>query len=151
MRALFPAPAASRSAAPLLVAALLAAALFAGTARAEDAAPLPAGNAEAGARVFNRCKSCHQIGENAESSIGPELNGVIGRPAGKLPGYSFSEGLAGAGFSWDEAHMAEWLRGARKMIPTTKMITPPLRKDQDIADLMAYLSQFGADGQTRAP
>lgn len=117
-------------------------------AAAQEAQPLPPGNAEAGAKVFNRCKACHQIGPGAESNIGPELNGVMGRPAGKLPDYVFSEGLASAGFVWDDAHMAEWLRGTKKMIPTTKMIFPGIRKDQDMADLLAYLHQFKADGST---
>ena len=59
--------------------ALLAVA-SAGEVRAQDAA--------AGEKVFGVCKTCHQIGETAKNGVGPVLNGVIGRKAGSVAGYS---------------------------------------------------------------
>src|SRR6266581_5833691 len=52
-----------------------------GEVRAQDAA--------AGEKVFGVCKACHQIGETAKNSVGPVLNGLIGRKAGSVPGYSY--------------------------------------------------------------
>src|SRR5688500_10833689 len=67
---------------PLKVsAALLLIAL--GPSAAQDARP------EAGAIVFKKCMACHQVGPHARNGIGPVLNGVIGRPAGQYPGYSY--------------------------------------------------------------
>ncbi|OSI42104.1 c-type cytochrome, partial [Bradyrhizobium canariense] len=53
-----------------------------GEVRAQDAV--------AGEKVFAVCKACHQIGENAKNVVGPTLNGLIGRKAGSVPGYSYS-------------------------------------------------------------
>jgi cytochrome c len=67
----------------------------AGEARAQDAA--------AGENVFGMCKACHQIGENAKSAVGPVLNGVMGRRAGSVAGYSYSDANKDSGITWDEA------------------------------------------------
>ena len=61
----------------MLRTAIVAASLLvagAGLARAQDAA--------AGEKDFLVCRACHQIGPNAKISVGPVLNGVIGRKAG---------------------------------------------------------------------
>ena len=58
-------------------------------ARAQDAA--------AGEKVFGVCKACHQIGENAKNAIGPILNGIIGRKAGSVVGYSYSHANKNSG------------------------------------------------------
>ena len=46
--------------------------------------PSPAGRPDAGAIVFKKCMACHQIGPNAQNGIAPVLNGVVGRPAGRV-------------------------------------------------------------------
>ena len=43
------------------------------------------GDPEAGATTFKACKACHQIGETAKNFVGPALNGVVGRKAGRIP------------------------------------------------------------------
>jgi cytochrome c len=63
-----------------------------GEASAQDAA--------AGEKVFSTCKLCHQIGEGAKNAVGPVLNGIIGRKAGSVAGYSYSDANKN---SWDEA------------------------------------------------
>ena len=36
------------------------------------------GDADAGAKVFDKCKGCHQVGAGAKDKVGPHLNGVFG-------------------------------------------------------------------------
>ncbi|MFC7400514.1 c-type cytochrome [Chelatococcus sp. GCM10030263] len=115
------------------------------------AAPAQAQDAAAGEKLFLRCKACHQIGENAKNVLGPELNGVVGRKAASVEGYSYSKGLSGADFNWDEAKLTEWLHNPKKMIPGTKMIFPGFPKDQDVKNVIAYLEQFGPDGKKKTP
>jgi cytochrome c len=110
-----------------------------GVAAAQDAA--------AGEKVFLKCKACHQIGEGAKNAVGPVLNGVVGRPAGSYPGYSYSDANKGSGITWDEATLKEYLKNPRAKVPGTKMIFPGLQKDDDIDNVIAYLKQFGADGK----
>jgi len=109
--------------------------------------PAIAQDAASGEKLFQRCRACHQVGEGARNLVGPELNGVIGRPAASVPGYSYSAALKGAGFTWDLDHLKRWLKNPRALVPGTKMIFPGLPKDEDVADLLAYLGQFDASGK----
>ena len=104
-------------------------------------------DAAAGAKVFVKCKACHQIGEGAKIAVGPVLNGVVGRPAGTYPGYSYSEANKTSGLVWDEATLKEYLKNPRAKVPGTKMIFAGLPKDEDIENVIAYLKQFGPDGK----
>jgi cytochrome c len=119
--------------------AALALAASIGAAAAQDAA--------AGEKVFLKCKACHQIGEGAKNAVGPVLNGVLGRPAGTYPGYSYSDANKGSGITWDEATLKEYLKNPRTKVPGTKMIFPGLQKEDDIDNVVAYIKQFGADGK----
>ena len=106
-----------------------------------------AGNAEAGEKVFNKCKTCHRIGEGAKNMVGPELNGLNGRKSGSVEGYSYSDANKNSGITWNEAVFKEYITDPKKKIPGTKMIFPGLPNEQERDDLWAYISQFKADGK----
>lgn len=106
-----------------------------------------AGYPDAGAVVFKQCMACHEIGANARNGIGPVLNGVVGRPAGVYPGYSYSSANKNSGLVWDEETLARYLRSPAQVVPGTKMIFFGLKKSQDIADVVAYMRQFDAKGK----
>ena len=110
-----------------------------GAAAAQDAA--------AGEKVFAKCKVCHQIGEGAKNLVGPVLNGVVGRPAGTYPGYHYSDANKNSGITWDEATLKVYLKDPKAKVPGTKMVFPGLTSDEDIANVIAYLKQFGPDGK----
>lgn len=111
------------------------------TATAQDIA--------AGERAFAKCRACHQLGEGARNLVGPELNGLFGRKAGTVEGYSYSAANTESGIVWDEAKFAEYIQNPRGVIPGTKMVFPGLRNAREIADLTAYLRQFDAKGARR--
>lgn len=119
-----------------------------GSAHAQDSSP---GNAEAGAVVFRRCMACHKVGPDAQNGVGPVLNGVVGRAAGGYPDYSYSSANKNSGLTWDEPTLTTYLRAPRKLVPGTKMAFAGLSKDQEIADVIAYLKQFNAQGQKVGP
>jgi cytochrome c len=112
--------------------------------RAQDA--IPAGRPDAGAVVFKKCMACHQVGPSAENGIAPVLNGIVGRPAGQYPNYNYSSANKSSGLIWDERTLARYLRAPAEVVPGTKMIFAGLKKGQEIADVIAYLKQFGRDG-----
>ena len=112
---------------------------FSGAAYAQDAA--------AGEQVFKKCKVCHQIGESAKNMVGPVLNGVVGRKAGTIEGYSYSDANKNSGLTWDEATLKVYLKNPREKVPGTKMSFPGLTSEQDIDNVIAYLKQFGPDGK----
>jgi cytochrome c len=117
-----------------------------GSARGQDVAIL-AGSPDAGAVVFKKCMACHQIGPNAQNGIAPVLNGIVDRPAGQYPGYSYSSANKNSGLVWDERTLAAYLRAPAKVVPGTKMIFSGLTKAREISDVIAYLKQFAADGK----
>jgi cytochrome c len=112
------------------------------TAASADAA----GDPEEGATVFNKCRACHRIGPGARTVVGPELNGVVGRKAGSIEGYPYSAALKAAGLTWDEATLTQWLRSPRALVPGTRMTFAGISKDDDIANVIAYLKTFDANG-----
>ena len=111
------------------------------------ALPAQAQDAAAGEKVFAQCRACHQIGETAKNAVGPVLNGLFGRKAGTIEGYSYSPANKNSGITWDEATFREYIQNPRAKIPGTKMIYAGLKDEQKINDLVAYLKQFNAQGQ----
>lgn len=104
-------------------------------------------DAAAGEKVFIKCKACHQVGEGAKNAVGPVLNGVVGRKAGTVEGYSYSEANKNSGITWDEATLTEYLKNPRAKVPGTKMAFAGLQSDAEIQNVIAYLKQFGPDGK----
>ena len=112
-----------------------------GEIRAQDAA--------AGEKAFAVCKACHQVGETAKNNVGPLLNGIIGRKAGTVPGYSYTAANKSSGITWDEATFREYIKDPKAKIPGTKMIYAGLKDEQKTNDLIAFLKQFDADGKKK--
>ena len=110
---------------------------------AQDASS--SGRADAGAIVFKKCMACHQVGPNARNGVGPVLNGVVGRSAGTYPGYQYSRAMKNSGLVWDEETLMRYLHAPRELVPGTKMSFVGLKKDREIADVIAHLKQFGAE------
>ena len=69
--------------------------------------------AASGEKVFVQCKACHQIGENAKNAVGPMLNGLFGRKAGTIEGYSYSPANKNSGITWDEASVPRIHQGSK--------------------------------------
>jgi len=106
-------------------------------------------NADDGKAIFNKCRACHQIGPGAKNLVGPELNGLIGRKAGSVQGFNYSEANKNSGITWDEATFREYIKNPKAKIPNTKMVFPGLQDEKDISDLLAFLEQYSADGKTK--
>ncbi len=108
---------------------------------------LAAGDPAAGEGLFKqKCAVCHKIGAGAKNFVGPELNGIVGRKAGAAEGFSYSDGVKNAGFTWDAEKLQTWLTNPKAMIADTKMIFPGMPKDTDRDNVIAYIGQFKADG-----
>ena len=54
---------------------------------------------------------------------GPQLRGVIGRPAGAVKGYQYSKTFLTKmnGMAWDEASLDQWITSSQTMVPGTYM------------------------------
>ena len=101
--------------------------------------PALAGDIDAGAKVFKKCKACHWA-DKEKNKTGPHLVGVIGRTAGSLDSFKkYSKPMKQSGIVWDEATLTEYLRAPKKYIKGTKMAFAGLKKDADIENVIAYL------------
>lgn len=101
---------------------------------------------ERGRDLYRPCAVCHMIGDNAINRVGPQLNGIIGRPAAVAEGFRYSEALidtAADGFLWTEDTIDAFLVSPRDYIPGIRMVYRGLADPQDRADLVAYLIQEG--------
>ncbi len=99
-------------------------------------------DAAAGEKVFVVCKACHQVGDSAKNVVGPVLNGLFGRKAGSVDGYSYSDSNKKSGITWDDATFSEYIKDPKAKVPGTKMAFAGVKDEQKIKDLTAYLHQF---------
>ncbi|MET1413885.1 cytochrome c family protein [Roseibium sp. HPY-6] len=108
------------------------------------------GDPTKGEKVFRKCGACHAVGENAKNKVGPQLNGIVGAPWGRIEGYKYSNNLVelSDGKVWDEETLAIYLTKPKDLIPKGKMAFAGLRKEEERADVIAYLAQFKDDGTT---
>ena len=110
-----------------------------GLALASSAA-IADGDASKGKKVFNRCKTCHVI--DAETNrVGPHLVGIIGRAAGAVDGFGYSEAMLNSGITWDETTIAAYLADPAGYLEGNAMKFVGLKKQDQIADVIAYLKE----------
>ena len=126
----------------LIVSALVIIASSTSAALAQDA--------EAGKTSFNKCLACHAIGEDAKNKVGPELNGLDGRKSGTAPDYNYSDANKNSGITWNETEFKAYIKDPRAKVPGTKMAFAGIKKEQEVNDLWAYVSQFDKDGKIKA-
>jgi cytochrome c len=121
------------------IAGLLLAAALVSPAAAQE------GNAEEGAEVFKKCRACHDVGPEAKSKVGPVLNEIIGRKAGTIDGFAYSDAnkASGAGgLVWTEEVLFKYLESPLVFMKGTKMAFVGLKDPQDRKDVIAYLKKF---------
>lgn len=100
-----------------------------------------AGDASAGSSVFKtECSECHSVKEGRNKK-GPSLFGVVGRAAGTIPDYSYSDALKQAHWVWTADKLHSYLsQPAKQANPGTKMKYSGLTDPKQLDDLISYLS-----------
>jgi cytochrome c len=77
-----------------------------------------AGNAAKGAAIFQQCQDCHAA-EKGINEEGPSLYGIIGRPAGSIADYAYSDAMKAAaakGLSWTADMVVKYLADPRQFL-----------------------------------
>lgn len=121
-------------------------AAFVGLLTALPLAVAAAGDPAAGRAAFAACINCHQAGPSARHAFGPQLNGLPGRKAGSLPGYTYSKAMKDSKLVWNEATLAVFLRSPNTVVPGTSMRYWGVgMSERKAADLLAYLATSAKD------
>lgn len=96
------------------------------------------GDAEAGKAVFNKCLACHENKEG-KNKVGPTLKGVVGRAAGAVEGFAYSDPMKNYGKTWDDATLAAYITDPKGAIPGNKMVFPGVKDAGEVENLIAFL------------
>lgn len=127
-------------------------AILTAIALAATSAAATAQSAEDGKKVFRRCAACHQVGEGAKNRTGPVLTDVIGRAAGSVERFKYSESMLAAnaaGLVWTEDLIFDYIADPTAFLrdylgdPKAKAkMTFRLKPEDDRREVIAYLTSF---------
>ncbi|CAH2402551.1 c-type cytochrome [Mesorhizobium escarrei] len=100
-------------------------------------------NVEAGAAVFKKCQACHSGEKGGPNKVGPDLWDIIDRPVAEHGGFAYSAGLKefskGGAEKWTYDNLNHFLLSPKKLVKGTAMGFAGLPKDEDRANVIAYL------------
>lgn len=97
-----------------------------------------------GQDVFSRCEACHSLARNR---TGPRLCGVVGRPAGAVPGFRYSGALQSSGFVWGEERLLSFLEDPRSEVPGTFMGYAGVKDGGERQALLAFLADAASTSE----
>lgn len=120
-------------------------AVFAGAAAAQK--PV-AGDPKAGEEVYARCQACHALAYNR---TGPKHCGLLGRRAGGVAEFEYSDAMKRANWVWDRQTLDRFLADPLQVVPGTTMGYAGVKDPQARADLIAYLKQANDTAACRKP
>jgi cytochrome c len=129
------------------------------------ATPLLAeGDAANGEKVFKQCQTCHVVAApdgtllaGKAGKTGPNLYGVVGRPAGSYPDFNYGDSMLAAnakGLVWNEEEIVAYVHDPSAFLkeylgdPKARgKMTFKLAKEQDAHDVVAYLISLAPPAQ----
>lgn len=99
-----------------------------------------AGDATKGADVFDgQCAECHST-KAGKNKKGPSLFGVVGRKAGNIADYSYSDAMKNSGITWTPDKLDVYIAHPKQTVPGDKMKYDGLENTAERADLIQFLT-----------
>ena len=95
-------------------------------------------DAEHGKTIFKACATCHAT--DHANRVGPGLEEIIGRKAGTVPGFRYSDAMKKSHLVWDAKTLDAYLESPQKVVPGNRMPYAGLKNPTDRTDLVAYLA-----------
>jgi cytochrome c len=100
---------------------------------------------QAGQQIFkDHCASCHTLKPGAHTTFGPNLRGVVGRPAGSVAGFPYSDALKKSGLVWTEDTLRRWVASNEHIVPNTLMPHVGISDPAEQIYLVEYLKTLKA-------
>jgi cytochrome c len=88
-----------------------------------------AGNAGQGDHAFAKCALCHA--KDKSNGIGPGLLGVVGRHAGSVPGFRYSQAMKNSNVVWDRKSLDAFIMTPQKALPGITMLFPGIPSQEE--------------------
>jgi cytochrome c2 len=102
--------------------------------------PALAQDSAAGLAVFkSQCSICHAV-QAGRNMTGPSLFDIVGRKAGQVAGFHYSDANKNSGLTWDAATLDKYLTSPKDVVPHTIMAYQGLKDAGKRASLIAYLA-----------
>lgn len=101
---------------------------------------LASANIEAGKALFQKqCFTCHTIDKGGANKVGPNLWGIVDRKKASHEGFSYSSAMSAKGGEWTFEDIDHMIFKPTAYVRGTKMAFAGLTKEQDRADIIAFL------------
>jgi len=96
-------------------------------------------DAAKGAKVFNKCKACHNAEVGGGNGTGPALYGVVENDIAAQEGFKYSSALTNLPDNWTYEALDSYLAKPSNYAPGTNMTFFGLKKASDRAAVIEYL------------
>jgi len=93
-----------------------------------------------GQQAARVCQTCHTFEKGAPNKIGPNLWGAVGRKKATEGGFAYSDAVKSKGGEWTVEDLNKFLANPRGYAPGTKMSFAGLQRENQRADVIAYLN-----------
>lgn len=101
--------------------------------------------------VETKCTVCHDVSKGGANKVGPHLWGVMNRTVASVGDFSYSAGMKAHGGKWDFEALNKFLWRPSATVPGTMMSFAGISKDQDRANVIAYLATKMTDSPAALP
>ena len=97
-------------------------------------------NVQHGEALFKQqCFTCHTIDKGGVNKVGPNQWDILGRKKASHEGFSYSSALQAKGGEWSYEDINHMIFKPQAFVRGTKMAFAGMAKEQDRADIIAYL------------
>jgi cytochrome c len=107
-----------------------------------------AGDAARGEKVYERCAACHSL---AADRTGPRHCGLVGRKAGTVAGFEYSDAMKRSGIKWDARSLDRFIAAPLTVVPGSSMGYDGVKDPRERADLVAWLVQAQRSAECAKP
>ena len=111
---------------------------------ATDSDPASALLAE-GKAAFANCSACHSLEKSAANGAGPNLFGIVGKAAGEVAGFAYSDALKTSGIKWTAAELDSYIANPAAKIPGTTMVAGAIADPVKRQAVITYLENATAN------
>lgn len=117
--------------------AIISSLLMAASCAIAQSSTTTVGSALKGKEIYDaRCSACHSVDANR---VGPMHVGVLGRKAGGVKSYRYSDALSKSKVVWTRENLLSWLKNPEELIPGQRM-GYAMDLAEDRLDVVAYLA-----------